>query len=111
MLSVTGPMLPGVTDDRIFAVGGEEFCELAALLLREARADADVVQRAGFVEKAEQERADSRPLTVLVPSKAGNHAIAVALVLDLEHHAFIRLVYTKNRLGHDAVESRAFESA
>ena len=37
------------------AVGCEEFYKLAALLIREARADADMLQRAGVVEKAEQQ--------------------------------------------------------
>ncbi len=35
--------------------GGEEFDQLAALHVGEARADADVLQRAGVVEQAEQQ--------------------------------------------------------
>ncbi len=83
---------PRVIGERVLAIGREEFCELPPLLVREARADADVLQRAGVVEKAEQQRADMRALAFLVPAKAGNDAVAIALVLDLEHHALVRLV-------------------
>jgi hypothetical protein len=48
-----GPELPGVSDERVPAIGREIFYEFQALLLREARADADVLQRAGIVEKPE----------------------------------------------------------
>ena len=109
--SMLRPVLPGMSGERVLAIRREEFRELPALLLREARADADVLQRARIVEKAEQQRADRGALALLVPSKAGNHAVAIALVLDLEHHALVRLVGPGNRLGHHAVETRAFEAA
>ena len=41
--------------ERVLAVGREKFYQLATLRFGEARADADVLQRAGIVEKAEQE--------------------------------------------------------
>ena len=50
-----GPIFPRVSGESVLAVGCEEFHELASLLFREARADADMLQRAGVVEKAEQE--------------------------------------------------------
>ena len=78
--------------ERVLAIGREEFYQLPALLVREARADADMLQRARIVEKAEQQRADSRALAFLVPSKPGDDAVAIALVFDLEHHALVRLV-------------------
>ena len=105
-----GPIFPRVSGQRVLAVWREEFYKLASLLFREARADADMLQRAGVVEKAEQERADSRALTLLVPAKAGNDTIAIALVLDLEHHALVGFVGSRNRLGDDAVETGALEA-
>ena len=48
--------------ERVLAIRREKFHQLLALLLREAGADADVLQRAGIVEEAEQQRADSRAL-------------------------------------------------
>src|SRR3989442_928927 len=75
------PLLPRVIGEGILAIGRAEWRELAALLLREARADADVLQRARIVKKAEQQGADIRAISFLVPSKTGNDAVAIALVL------------------------------
>ena len=97
--------------ERILAIRRKKFDQLAALLLGEAGADADVLQRARVVEEAEQQRADRGALAFLVPAKTGHHAVAIALVLDLEHHALVRLVGACDRLGHDAVETGAFEAA
>src|SRR5215468_2976146 len=105
-----GPALPRVSGESILTVGCKEFYQLASLLFREARADADMLQRAIVVKKAEQERADSRTRTFLVPAKAGNNTIALALVLDLEHHTLIRLIGPQSRLGDHAVETSALEA-
>ena len=51
------------------------------------------------------------PLALSYASETGHHAIAIALVFHLEHHALVRLVESRGRLGHDAVETRAFEAA
>ena len=62
---------------------------------RERRGDADVVQAAGVVEQAEQERADRLGPALdaaLVPAQAGDDAIGGALVLDLQHRPLARLV-------------------
>src|SRR5713226_986219 len=60
--------------------------------------------------QAEQKGADRGALAVFVPSKAGHDAIAVALMLDLEHHALVRLIGPGNRLGDNPVETRAFKA-
>ena len=44
--------------ERVLAIGREELDQLAALRVGEARADADVLQRARVVVQAEQQRAD-----------------------------------------------------
>ena len=49
-----GPIFPGMSRQRVFAVWREKFDELAPLLVGEAGADADMLQRAGVVEKTEQ---------------------------------------------------------
>ena len=46
-----------------------------------------------------------------MPSKAGNDTVAIALVLDLEHHALVRFVNAGSRLGDDTIETRAFKAA
>ncbi len=53
-----GPLLPGMIGERVLPVWREEFHQLAALLLGETRAHADVLQRAGIVIEAKQQRAD-----------------------------------------------------
>ena len=53
--SMLGPVFPGMSGERVLAVRREEFYEFASLLFREARADADMLQRAGVVEEAEQQ--------------------------------------------------------
>src|SRR5439155_19456513 len=105
-----GPVLPRVTGPGVVAVWSEECYELALLLFREARADADMLPCSGVVEKAKQERADHCTLAFLVAAKAGNDAIALALVLDLEHQPLIGLVGSGNRLGDHAVEAGALEA-
>src|SRR5207249_5846772 len=105
-----GPIFPRVSGECVLAVWSEEFHQLAPLLFREARADSDMLQCAGVVEKAEQERADHCALTFFVPAKAGNDTVALAFVFDLEHHALVGLVGPRNRLGDDAVETSALEA-
>ena len=73
------PALPRVIGQRVLAIGREEFDEFPALLLREARADTDVLQTARIVEQPEQQRTDRSALAFLVPAKSGNHAVAIAL--------------------------------
>ena len=45
-----------------------------------------------IIVEAEEQGADRGAVRVLVPAKAGNHAIALALVLHLEHDSLVRLV-------------------
>src|SRR5215472_2272463 len=70
-----------------------------------------MLQGAGSVEEAQQQRADKCALTFLVPAKSCDHAVAIALVLDLEHHAFVGLVGSRRKLGHDAVKTCALKAA
>jgi hypothetical protein len=50
--SMLSPIFPRVSGKRVLAVWGEEFYQFSSLLFREARADADMLQRAGVVVKA-----------------------------------------------------------
>src|SRR3954469_16605403 len=97
--------------ERVLAIRSEIFGELAALLLGETRAYADVLQRALVVEETEQQRSDHCALALLVPAKARNYAVAIALVLHLQHDALVGLITAGDRLGHHAVQTRAFEAA
>ena len=78
--------------ERVLAIGREELDQLAALRVGEARAHADVLEASRVVVQPEQQRAECRAFAVLVPAEAGDDAVAVALVLHLEHHALVRLV-------------------
>src|SRR5713226_1047145 len=91
-------------------IGSQKTHQFLAFTLREASAHADVLQRTRSVKQAKQKRADRRPVASFVPSKAGHDAIAVARMLDLEHHALVRLIGAGNRLGHNPVEARAFKA-
>src|SRR5271170_7211729 len=96
--------------ESVVTIGIQKSHQFLALDLREARAHADMLQRARIVEQTEQQRTDSRAGASFVPSKSRHDAIAVALMLDLEHHALVGLIGAGNRLGHYAVEARAFKA-
>lgn len=94
----------------IFAPGLEEGDEFLAFFFGETGAHADVLQRSRIVVKAEEQRSDGGTLTFPVPAEAGDDAIAVALMFDLEHDALVRLVGSREGLGDDAVEACAFKA-
>src|SRR5271156_5438208 len=96
--------------ESVVTIGSQKSHQFLTFSLREARAQADVLQRPRSVKQAEQKRADRCAVAALVPSKARHHAIAVALMLDLEHHALVRLIRAGNRLGHNPVEASAFKA-
>src|SRR5882762_5156207 len=96
--------------ERVTPIGRQKFYQLLPFGLREARAYSHVLQRARIVIQAEQKRTHCRSLASFVPSKAGHDAIAVALMLDLEHHAFVRLIGAGDRLRHYTVEARALKT-
>src|SRR6202022_2976396 len=96
--------------ESVVTIGSQKSHQFLTFSLREARTHADVLQRPGAVKQAEQKRSDRRAVASFVPSKASHDAIAVALMLDLEHHALVRLIGAGNRLGHNPVEARAFKA-
>src|SRR5262249_47474237 len=108
---VLGPCLPGVASERILSIWGEVLDEVTAHAVLKAPADSDMLQGARIVVKAKQQGADSRALTVFVPSKAANDTIAIALVLHLQHDALVGLILSRNRLGHEPVETSALKAA
>jgi len=105
-----GPTCPGMVFQGSDAIGLEEGSKLFALGCREAGTGADVLEGAAGVVEAEEQGADEGVGTVLVPAETGDDAVAVALVLDLEHGPFVWCVRAGEGLGHDAVESGAFEA-
>ena len=96
--------------ERRHPVGGEILDEFTPLRIREAGTDAHVLQVAGPVMEAEQQRPHRGPIGILMPAKAGNDAVALARVLHLQHHALVRLVDPGRVLRHDAVEPGALEA-
>ena len=57
-LPASAQCLPRVIRERVLAIRREEFHQLPPLLVGEARAHADVLELAGIIEEAEQQRAD-----------------------------------------------------
>src|SRR5438128_1207604 len=82
---VSAPLFPGVFLERALAIGRHELHQLAPLLVREARAHAYMLELAAVIEEPQQQRSHRSALPALVPAKAGDHAVALPLVLDLEH--------------------------
>src|SRR5579871_4942723 len=101
----TSPALPRVTSESILPIGLEEFCQLAALLRSEAGANADMLQRTDVIEEAQEQRADQSAIAFFVPTKSRHDTIALALVFDFEHGAFVRFVDSRRELGHHAVQT------
>src|SRR5450755_75718 len=91
-----GPSPPGVTDERIRAIGREKFHQFAALFQGETGTNAYVLEHAGIVEESKQQRSDGDILASFVPAKTGHYAVAVALVFDLQHHALVRFVSARH---------------
>ena len=67
--------------ESVTPIGSQKTHQFLALTLREASAHADVLQRARRIKQAKQKRADCRSVSSFVPSKAGDDAIAIALML------------------------------
>src|SRR5437870_13805403 len=80
------------------------------LLPGERARDADVVQVAAIVVQPQEQAPDMRLRAILVPPETGDDAVSGTSVLDLEHRPLARLVFGVERLGHDAVETRALET-
>ena len=108
---VVCPRRPGMICERILAIGRQELQKLSTLVLRKAGADTHMLQRSRFIKESKQKRADRFAFSVLVPAKAGNDAVAVALMLDLEHDPLAGFIGTVQRLYYHSVESGAFKTA
>src|SRR2546428_142830 len=108
---VFGPPFPWMIGEGIPPVRREISDEIAANAILKAAADAHMLQNAGIVVEAEQQRANSRALPVLVPSKTANDTIAIALVLHFEHNALVGFIRFRNRLRYDAVKTRALKAS
>lgn len=81
--------------------------QLTASCRRERGGHPDVMQHAGVVVQAEQQRAD--PVAACVDPVARHHAVGRPFVLDLDQGPSPRFVAPVDRLGDDAVESGTLE--
>ena len=106
-----GPCAPRVIFERILSIRLEKLHELATFHVGEARADTDMFEISIIVIQAEQKRADGVFISALVPAKSGDDAVAVPLMLDLEHHSLVRLIGSSLGFRDYTVESGALESA
>ncbi len=50
-----------------------------------------MLQRTRIVIQSQQQRAHSHTFTIFMPSKTSHHAVTIALMLHLQHHALVRL--------------------
>ena len=105
-----GPLGPGVTVEGVLAERRQFLDQLPAFIRGEAGGDPDVVQSAGFVEQAQQEGADQRSRSVLVPSESGHDAVGRTGVLDLGPAPLGGHVQVCNPFGDDPVQAGAFET-
>jgi len=96
--------------ERVFAIGREEFDQLAPLWLGEACTYSYMLESPGDIEESEEQGAYSCAFSVLVPAETCDDTVAVAFVLDLQHDAFIRLVGAGDIFCHDSIEASAFEA-
>src|SRR6185369_2330444 len=85
----TRPLFPRMRLERVLPVRFEKLDQLDPLLIGKTRTHSNVLQLALIVKKSEQQRSDSIPIALLVPTKPSHDAITLALMLDLEHHAFV----------------------
>ena len=81
---------PGMVFERVLAIRREELHELPPLAFVKL-AHTPTCWRCPARQRGRAAASRPRPLAVLVPAKAGDDAIAVALVLHLQHHALVRL--------------------
>jgi len=95
---------------RVFAVGCEELEQFAAHWGGEACANANVLENLRVVVKAEEKRTDRLACCLFVPAEASDDAVAVALMLDLEHDALVGLICEVEGLGNDPVKTGALEA-
>ena len=85
-LLALGPLAPRMVVERVLAVAARASSTSSRRFVgREARDDADVLERARVVVQAEQQRADRVPSPLLCQRKPATTQSHVALVLDLEH--------------------------
>src|SRR5437868_499088 len=105
-----GPRAPGMSFERLLAIWRQKLHQLKSFCIGETGADANVLEISIVVVETEQQRSNFRFLAALVPAKSGDHAVALALVLHLEHHPLVRLVSPAFRFGDDAIESCTLEA-
>jgi len=87
-----GPTAPRVSVERILSIWSEKFHQLLPSRIGEAGADADMLQVSVIIIETQQQRPDLRFLAPLVPAKSGDDAIALALVLHLQHDSLVRFI-------------------
>src|ERR1700722_157649 len=91
-------------------IRSQKFHQFLTPGLREARAYADVLQGSRAVKQTEQKQTDRGPVASFVPAEASHDAIAIALMLDFEHNALVRLIDAGNWLGHNSIQAGAFKA-
>ena len=68
-----------------------------------------MLELAGVVPQPEQQRADHRARSVLVPAEARHHAVRGAQVLDLGHLALAGQVAQLGALGDHPIQAGSLE--
>src|SRR5271170_3245111 len=110
ILVETRPRPPRMIRERIDAVTRQELQQLSPLLFREARTDPHMLQRSRLIKEPEQKRSNGSVIAVLVPPKPRDDAIAIALMLHLDHRALVRFVDAGLRLDDQSIEACTLEA-
>src|ERR1700739_678508 len=95
---------------RIFTIRLEKLCQFEPFCITETRADSHMLQRARVHKQSKQQGTNQGASALLMPSKLRNHTGAIALMLDLEHHTFIRLVNSVRRFRDYPIEARTLKA-
>ena len=69
-----------------------------------------MLQGTRVIVETKEQRPDVGAIPVFVPTKAGNDAVALPLVLHLELRALIRSVDAGQRLGDEAIQTGTFKT-
>ena len=76
----------------------------------ETRANPNMLQRAFTVEEAQKKRSDQFAIAFLMPAKSRDNAIAVPLMLYLEHHSFVGFIGAFDRLCNNPIQTRSLKT-
>ncbi len=108
--SISAHPAHGCPSNAFTRYGCKKLHQLPPLRHRKTRTHANMLQRTRRVIKPQQQRSYRRPFPTLMPPKPRNHAVAVPLMLHLQHHPLVRLIRPLRSLRHHPIKPRTLKS-